>query len=593
KAIRIQNLTPGTRTADILRYRTPRLISRRTVSQSSRRTFDEQSGCPLTESQMNVYLDLEAKGKKGAYLIPFKYRLPSGKTAEDARKALDEVIASQPALRGRIAMAEDGPRMLFDSRPTVSDSLPDSIDVNACMSAFSVSDEEIRGLISHLAFDGMSSAILSEQLTDALDGIPQSWNGGVLRTAEAEADYRRSGYEAAEAFFGAMLGGADCETGMLPDREGTFGTVEKAIPLPMGRISSKAGSMGSTAGAFLASAFGYTLSRFTGRSDAVFCVLDNGRDSPEVDRTVGMFVRTVPVRMDCSDRGIPEFISESSKTVYEATSHGRYPFRKLSESYGVGSDTLFQYIPGEEAASLERDLTGADPRAAGLISDLTVMVGDLPGGPRIYISHSDKYSDATAERLADAFARIVEGMTSCDRLSEISLISESDLEIVGRINDTSKALECPCLVQAFRESVSRYPERAAVSYDGRSVTYSEADAVTDGIAAKLTEMGVKAGDDVAVLVPRSEWYFLSAIGVLKTGAAYVPMDDAYPDERLSFMAGDSGVAVTLVTPETAGRAAAMGLKTIDCASCVRKTFEPVEIDPASPAVILYTSGTTG
>ena len=89
KAIRVQNITPGIRTADILRYRTPRAIAEKTVSQGHGRVFDEKDGCPLTESQMNVYLDLEAKDKKGAYLIPFRYAVPSGKTGDEARQALE------------------------------------------------------------------------------------------------------------------------------------------------------------------------------------------------------------------------------------------------------------------------------------------------------------------------------------------------------------------------------------------------------------------------------------------------------------------------------------------------------------------------
>ena len=96
------------------------------------------------------------------------------------------------------------------------------------------------------------------------------------------------------------------------------------------------------------------------------------------------------------------------------------------------------------------------------------------------------------------------------------------------------------------------------------------------------------------MVPRSEWYLLCALGVLKTGAAYVPVDTAYPDERIGFMISDSSAKAVLVTPETEERASFLtGSTLIDCTSVPFQPFGPVPVSPQDTAVILYTSGTTG
>ena len=96
------------------------------------------------------------------------------------------------------------------------------------------------------------------------------------------------------------------------------------------------------------------------------------------------------------------------------------------------------------------------------------------------------------------------------------------------------------------------------------------------------------------MVPRSEWYLLCALGVLKTGAAYVPIDTSYPDERIGFMISDSSAKAVLVTPETEERASLLTESIlVDCTSLPSQPFGPVPVSPQDTAVILYTSGTTG
>ncbi|MBO4798678.1 MAG: non-ribosomal peptide synthetase, partial [Candidatus Methanomethylophilaceae archaeon] len=110
----------------------------------------------------------------------------------------------------------------------------------------------------------------------------------------------------------------------------------------------------------------------------------------------------------------------------------------------------------------------------------------------------------------------------------------------------------------------------------------------------LKSSGIKTGDRVAILVPRSEWYPLCALGVMKTGAAYVPMDTDHPDERISLMISDSASKAVLVTGDTYARCSGLAkTEIIDCTLCpFTEKVKPV-LDPGLPMVVLYTSGTTG
>lgn len=96
------------------------------------------------------------------------------------------------------------------------------------------------------------------------------------------------------------------------------------------------------------------------------------------------------------------------------------------------------------------------------------------------------------------------------------------------------------------------------------------------------------------MVPRSEWYCLCPLAVLKRGAAYIPIDTSYPDDRISFMLSDSGADCVMVTPDTAERARTLrNLPAIDCTAVHPGRTEEMRPEPGDPAVILYTSGTTG
>ena len=196
--------------------------------------------------------------------------------------------------------------------------------------------------------------------------------------------------------------------------------------------------------------------------------------------------------------------------------------------------------------------------------------------------------------MARTFDRIVTGLLTCERLSEIQYVSQEDIELQERINNTSVPLKYRDILEAFRARVAESPGSVLLTYLDNRYTYAEADSISDSIASALSSAGISRGDSVAIMIPRSEWYLLCVLGVLKTGAAYVPVDTSYPDERVGFMISDSSAKAVLVTPETKERASALTESAlIDCTSLPSEPFGTVHVCPDDTAVVLYTSGTTG
>ncbi|MBO4568667.1 MAG: amino acid adenylation domain-containing protein, partial [Candidatus Methanomethylophilaceae archaeon] len=436
-----------------------------------------------------------------------------------------------------------------------------------------------------------SRRILISDLRKAFSGIPLDKDlGFLLSVADApDADY----IDDAMSFFDAAF---DDERDLpVFDNGGAPGSATVRLGISVGDIPA-----GATAGTFFAAAFGYTLSRFSGSSKAVFPMTEMGRDLPGTENAIGMFVRTFPVAIDCSDRPVSDFVSASADSVLGSMSFSKLPFMEVANRYCIDMSVSFEYMAGINAdfRSLSAEFS-ADGQSADPVSDLFLAVSESEGGFSASVQHSGRFSHDTSLRFLDSFSRIVSGLVSCERLSDIRYTSDEDVALLEGINGTSAPLRFSDILEAFRRQVAASPDSPLLTYLDRCYTYAEVDRASDSIASALSSQGVRPGDRAAVMVPRSEWYMLCALGVLKTGAAYVPVDTSYPDERVSFMLSDSSVRAVLVTEETSVRSAAIvqALQpspcVVSCTGLPASGFEPVSISPQDAALILYTSGTTG
>lgn len=192
----------------------------------------------------------------------------------------------------------------------------------------------------------------------------------------------------------------------------------------------------------------------------------------------------------------------------------------------------------ERYGTLPRILFGT----AGQADQWDLVFETVPADPgyRVRITHSDIISEATARRIAETFGRVLSGFGTLNDLSGITLVSDADIELQERINRTRSKLRYGNIIEAFLHHLDRAPGQVLVAYLDRVYTYAESDRISGGIANALVRNGISKGDRVAIMVPRSEWYVLCTLGVLKCGAAIVPIDTAYPDERVSYMLRDSG-----------------------------------------------------
>ena len=153
------------------------------------------------------------------------------------------------------------------------------------------------------------------------------------------------------------------------------------------------------------------------------------------------------------------------------------------------------------------------------------------------------------------------------------------------------------LHEIFLRTAAAFPERAAVIHDGRSVTYAELERLSAGIAAQLQARGVRRGDSVGLWMPRGLDASAAILGILRSGAAYVPMDSEYPADRVRMILSDAG-ATALVTNSTLSlliQDMLLPRLLLDAGweNVARPHFRPVETRPDDLAYIIFTSGSTG
>ena len=210
---------------------------------------------------------------------------------------------------------------------------------------------------------------------------------------------------------------------------------------------------------------------------------------------------------------------------------------------------------------------------------------------------SDVYDESYVRIFTDSFEKVAEEYLAGKKPEDISILtSEMEAEL-DRFND-EHVNDDPVtdMVSLFRASVEKHADKPAVFFKDKFYTYREVDETSERIAAYLRSQGAGRGKVVSILIPRCEYMVMAAIGALKSGSGYQPLDPSYPEERLNFMMKDAQTQVLIADESLLDRVSEYKgpvLLTKDIPSlpaCEKIEDHP---DPEDMFILLYTSGTTG
>ena len=368
------------------------------------------------------------------------------------------------------------------------------------------------------------------------------------------------------------------------------------------------------------------LSRMGAGSDISIGSPIAGRTDSAVEDLVGFFVNTLVLRTDTSGNpSFHELLARVRTTDLNAYVHQELPFERLVESLNpvrsLAHHPIFQVmLLFQNALEINLELAGLTATVEPIGStvakfDLTFSMGErrardgTPEGIEGLIEYNtDLFDRATIEGLTTRLKRLLEEAVSDPSLSieRLDLLGADERrQILLEWNDTAHAVPDPLLPVLLEMQAACCPEAAAVIFEDTTLHYRELNVRANRLAHKLIADGIGPEDLVAVALPRSLEMVVALLGILKSGAAYVPLDPDYPMDRLAFMLDDARPACVLTTkaltshlPDTAERLVLDDPGTIRMLTQCPGTNpeDPDRIRPLTrqhPAYVIYTSGSTG
>lgn len=584
------------------------------------------SSYPLTNSQLTVYLDCRAEGRETAYNNTFGLFLPAGMNAdaEKLRTAAENILARYPILSSAVKEIEGVPSLVptdriikvniekteITDRKKLADSLNTALDPENGPLARASVFENNEGLffvcvLHHIVADGTSVSIIAHNIAAAYNGedIP----------AEGMSSFTLMQYEAENAselskdaeVYRRMLDTFDGDNGLYPDDDpslenpaGKSGIYEASLSDVQSSVLS---DNSITEASLFMSAYAYMLRLFCNQENVLFFAGENGRHDPVLSRTVGMMVHNIPVLTKVDDNtDCIGFMSDMQNRFHELSAHDGADIAGLCGEYSIHPDCFFVY-QGDMLSGISidgRDIPVEIYRSDSVMASLTLYVMKQRSG--VYGLRfeyaAEKFTEDTIKRMAEIYGYIVSGLCKDKKLADISLVSDEALRLMDDANSNEADYPVADIVSLFRAQVGKTPDNNAVIFKDESYTYSQTDEISERIAGKIRSLGIGRGDVVSVLIPRCTYMVTASLGILKSGAAYMPLDPSYPPERLSFMMQDADCKLLIADESLLERVKEYKgnvLLTKDIPElpvCEKINDTP---DPSDLFVLLYTSGTTG
>ncbi|MGG4399816.1 amino acid adenylation domain-containing protein [Paenibacillus amylolyticus] len=472
----------------------------------------------------------------------------------------------------------------------------------------------------HIVSDGVSTHLIYDELFDlyqvrALDPIRVQYKDYVMWKQKQQTSRT---YEEAQQFWLDQYSEFESSAELPMDRARpairsyrgasyTFGLPSKKVQ----ELKRAAAGYGATPFILLLSVYGLMLSKYTGDEDITIGAPIAGREHIDVEPTVGMFVNTLPLKLNAfADLTVGEYIQHVKKYMLAVHEHGMYSLSdlldKLHFSFQPNRNPLFDTL------FVLQDMT----LPVKTLQDISVRKLDWHGQQAKFdmswVWHedgdelvaeveysSDLWDRVTVEQMTRHYIYLLEQLlNSMDKkLRELELLTPLEKKYFRELNKTDA--EYPrdwTVTDAFESMVSEQPEHEALLYGTESVTYGQLNERVNRMTTLLKRRGIKPGDYVGLLTHRKPEMIIAILAILKAGGTYVPLDPKFPEDRLTYILRDSGAQwlimeqyqtldsytgtiIPLLEPQVYAEGSSIQT--------------PISYSAEQPVYVMYTSGSTG
>ncbi len=642
--------------ADVLRERGALPRSRASSASSAPAAADEAAPAPrsgntfpASNAQRRMWLlDRMDESPVPPYTMVEAYRLDGAVDEPRLAAAVDALVARHASLRTVLRQTPEGLTQVVLDPPvgvlrTERDTTPEEAFARACRRRFDLAegppaevawlpDAQAGGVllftVHHAVCDGWSFGLLMRDLLASLTGPAGDREPAPAYTEHTErlaARLAGPAGEAHRAYWRERLARLPEPLELPADRRrpaarsAAGGTVRLTLgPELVHALGELCRESAATSFMGFTAALRVLLWRLCAEPDVLLGTVVAGRPDRRSAETVGLFANTVVLRTPVDTAGsFRELLAAVRTTAQEAMTHQEYPFEQLVEDLALPRDPsrnpVFDVLV---ETALDDSVVGADGLAVRHlpfeqpVSDFDLAFSFLDGRSggegELWVGYTDDLFDRdSARRMGERLVRLLTGLLARPDapLAEIPVLPAAERRfLLDEVNETAAPFpEDRTLLDLVEEQTAAHPDRPAVVHGTTVLSFAELDARAEAVAARLREAcAAGPGALVAVVTERTEWMVVSALAVLKTGAAFVPLDPEQPGDRLAFALADSGALAVLADGGHHAKAAALtALPVLDPRAAAAERGGAAVLPPAPRATprdlayVIYTSGSTG
>jgi amino acid adenylation domain-containing protein/FkbH-like protein/non-ribosomal peptide synthase protein (TIGR01720 family) len=482
--------------------------------------------------------------------------------------------------------------------------------------------------LHHLVSDGWSMVVLVREVRALYAALRRGEPATLAPLGLQYADYacwqrewlQGAALEAQLGYWRERLAGAPALLELPADRPrpavASFRGSHHAFQIPaetVSRLRAVAREHGVTLFSVVLAAWEVLLHRYTGEEDVVVGVPVANRNRPEVEGLIGFFVNTLVVRTDLGGNpSFGELLARVGRAMLAAQAHQDVPFDKLVSELrperDQGGNSFFRVLVElHERPEHDLDLPGLEAEVLPRIGDTSIFDLFLSlelRGERIEADleySTDLFDASRVERMAAHFATVLDGVLqgAQTRLAELEVLTTAERSRLRSWDSTEVSYPAVCIPALVEAQVRRTPEAPAVVCGTERWTYADLNARANRLARYLRRRGAGPESLVGVYLERGPELIAGLLGILKAGAAWVPLDPAYPVERLQLLLRNAGLEMVLTQGRLAGTLPPSAPPRV-VVDAEREAIAAEGDDDLGPVAtpdnlchVIYTSGSTG
>ena len=554
------NLNAQLNVTEILNYKTIERIASQ-IKIEDEEVSEVQELYPLTSNQLGVYFECIKDPENTAYNLPKKMEFSKGIDSEKLKSSIVKAIENHPYLKTRIIM-ENGE--VYQQRrdnfkvenliEMVDEANPDEfvkpfkLDEGPLFRFKIVGNSMLLADFHHIIVDGTSLNILFDEIAKIYDGKDyelEELDGFEFSLNEIKTE-QSSQYKEAELFFSNKVKEFDDATLIAQDINGDESEGKATmndIFLDKHAIDEFCSSHKISQNNLFLAATSFVLNKFVYNRDILIATITNGRFNPNQQKTLAMMVKTLPLALKLdSDSTLKEYIEYINSEWLNVLAYSAYPLTEISNQFDITPEILYAYhgkiIEDIEIGGMAVERQSID--YDGLKFKININVVEVDNHYRIFCEYNDQlYSETLINTFLESIVIVLNKFQTFDEntlMKDISIIENDDWSV-----DDLEYDEIPeeRLNKIFENQVDLHPDRVILYATDGEFTYSQINEKANRIAHSLIKKGVGPEDRIMFILNRDSNVVASIFGILKSGAAFIPVDSEYPSERIEHVLTDS------------------------------------------------------